>query len=111
MKKRSWVTITIIVAVIILAIVLINASKNGVSKETAMCIANNSILYVQFGCHACEIQEEMFGENYQYLNVIDCWFERERCEGITFTPTWLINNEKYDEVQTIEKLKELTGCT
>ena len=110
MKKRSWVTITIIVAVIILAIVLINASKNGVSKETAMCIANNSILYVQFGCHACEIQEDMFGENYQYLNVIDCWFERDKCEGIIYTPTWIINEKKYDEVQSIQKLKELTGC-
>ena len=111
MKKGNLITITVIAAVIILAIVLINQSPNGVSKETAMCIGNNSILYVQFGCHACEIQAEMFGKNYQYLNVIDCWFEREKCEGIIYTLTWVINNEKYDEGQSLEKLKELTGCT
>ena len=110
MKKRSLITITIIVAVIILAIILINRSPNGVSKETTMCIANNSELYVQFGCHACKIQEDMFGENYQYLNSIDCWFEIERCPGIFSTPTWIINDTKYTGVQSIETLKKLTGC-
>ncbi len=110
MKKRSLITITVIVAVIIFAIILINSSQNKVSKETTMCIANNSILYFQYGCHACEIQEEMFGDNFQYLNSIDCWFEIERCPSITHTPTWVINEEKYADVLSIEKLKELTGC-
>ncbi len=111
MKKRSLITITIIVAVTIFSIILINtSSSNGVSKDTAMCIADNTTLYTQLGCHACEIQEEMFGENYQYLNTIDCWFEIEKCPGIISTPTWVINGEKYSNVQTIQKLKELTGC-
>lgn len=110
MKKRSLITITIIVAVIILSIILINASKNGVSQKTAMCIGENSELYTQLGCHACEIQEEKFGASYQYLNVIDCFFERDKCSDIQVTPTWIINGQKYTRVQSIEKLKELTGC-
>ncbi len=109
MKKRLWITIAIIIAVIILSAIILSRG-NGVSKETTMCIANNSELYVQLGCHACENQEKLFGSNYKYLNVIDCWFEREKCLEIEKVPTWIIKGEKYTGVQSIEKLKELTGC-
>jgi len=110
MKKSSLITIIVIVAIIIFAIVLIKSTSNGVSKETTMCIAASSEFYTQLGCHACEIQEEMFGKNSQYLTLIDCWTERDKCTEITHTPTWVINNQEYIGVQTIEKLKELTNC-
>ena len=110
MKKRSWVTFIVIIAVIILAIALMNRSSNGVSKKTTICIADNSELYVQLGCHACENQEKLFGNNYQYLNATDCFYERDNCSEIQATPTWIINGEKYVGAQDIEKLKELTNC-
>ena len=52
----------------------------------------------------------MFGKNRQYLNTIDCWYEKEKCSEIQYTPTWIIKGEKYAETLSIEKLKELTGC-
>ena len=52
----------------------------------------------------------MFGDNLQYLNIIDCFYDRTQCEGITGTPTWIINGEAYKGVQNIDRLKELTGC-
>ena len=110
MKKNNLITILIILAIIIFSVFILIRSSPGISKETAMCIKNNSILYVQLGCHACESQKELFGDSSQYLNVIDCWFERDKCEGITATPTWIINNETYVGVQSIKKLRELTGC-
>ena len=109
MKKRSLITILVILGVIIISIIIIN-SGNGVSQQTAMCIGENSEFYVQLGCNACRHQEEMFGENKKYLNIIDCWFEGEKCLNIEYTPTWIIKGEKYIGVQSIEKLKELTGC-
>ena len=109
MKKRSLITILVILGVIVISMIIIN-SGNGVSKETAMCIGENSELYVQLGCNACRHQEEMFGENKKYLNIIDCWYERDKCSNIEYTPTWIINGEKYTGVQSIEELKELTGC-
>ncbi len=110
--KKSWITILVIIAVVILAVFLIRKNSNIVSKETAVCIGNNSVIYTQLGCHACEIQEKMFGDNYQYLNQIDCIFEGEKCiqEQITATPTWIINSKKYVGIQSIETLKNLTGC-
>lgn len=111
MKKRLWITIMVIIGVVVFAFLIKNGFVNGnTSQQIAECIGENSVLYVQLGCHACENQEKLFGENYQYLNVIDCWYERDKCEDITATPTWIINGEKYVGVQTIEKLKELTGC-
>ena len=110
MKKKSGITLVVIVGVIILAIILMNRPKNNVPEEITKCIGENSKLYVQLGCHACKTQEEIFGEDYQYLDVIDCFYEKDKCADIQATPTWVINNEKITGVKTIEELKELTGC-
>ena len=106
----------IILAVIILALTIINSlpknnpPQNGTMEEFSKCLGSKAILYTQLGCHACEIQEQMFGDNYQYLNVVDCFYEQERCSEITHTPTWEINGNKIRAVQSIKTLKELSGC-
>ena len=110
MKKKKGVTFIIILVVLILAIIIMTRSHPETSKEVAECIGKNSKLYTQLGCNHCEQQEDLFGDNYQYLDVTDCWFERDKCEGIEFTPTWVIKGEKYEEVLSIKKLQELTGC-
>ncbi len=109
-KNKKWVSFVVIVAVIILAIIIMNKPTPETSKEIAECIGKNSKLYVQLGCHGCAAQEELFGDSYQYLDIIDCWFERDKCEGITGTPTWVIKGEHYEEVLSIKKLQEITGC-
>ena len=110
MKKRSYITLGIILAVILFAYFTLNKTSPEIDKEVAQCIGENSLLYVQLGCSHCEDQEKMFGDNYQYLNVIDCFFELEKCGEITATPTWVIKGQKYSGVQKIDKLRELTGC-
>ena len=108
--KKKFVTVLIILGVIILSIIILNKSNSHVSEDVAKCIGQNSTLYVQLGCHACKTQEEMFGENYKYLDVVDCFYEMDKCSEIRYTPTWIIKWEKYVDNQSIEKLKELTGC-
>lgn len=110
MKKRKIITILIILGVIIFSILIINKPYSKTSEKTAKCIGKNAILYIQLGCHACQIQENIFGKNYDYLNVVDCFYERDKCTEIKATPTWIINKKEYRGVQSIEKLKELTGC-
>jgi len=114
MKKdtKIYLSLVVIIILIIIGIFWIKNDNGIVSEETSKCIGENSLLYSQTGCSACKVQEEMFGENYQYLNDIDCKVETQKCidAQITGTPTWIINEEKYPGVQTIEKLKELTGC-
>jgi len=110
LTKNEAITIVIILAVIIIAIFALQKGYPETDKEISQCIGENSILYSRLGCHFCEIQEDAFGDNYQYLTVIDCFFETDKCEGIASTPTWVIDGEKYIGAKTVEKLKELTGC-
>ena len=110
MKKRSAITLIIIFGVLILVLGITRIPHEEIDKITAQCIGKDSVLYIQLGCSHCEDQEEMFGNNYQYLNVVDCFFDKDLCTDITVTPTWIINNQKYEGVQEISKLKELTGC-
>jgi len=112
MKKDLIITIGVILAVIILAYAVLSTTKPNppTSEDVVKCIGEKSTLYVQLGCHACETQEELFGESYEMLNVVDCFYEREKCEGIRVTPSWKVNGELMEGVKSIEKLKELTGC-
>ncbi len=116
MKKRTkslLVTIAIIAAIALISIFALtkNPSSN-TDAETAKCIGRNSVLYTQLGCSHCKDQEDLFGENTQYLNIVDCFYDNQPCidNNITGTPTWIIHNEKYLGVQSIDKLKTLTGC-
>ena len=110
MKYKKWVTWVVILAVLVLAVIILMKPAPETDEEIAKCIGRNSKLYVQLGCPACESQKNIFGENYQYLDITDCWFEREKCTEITHTPTWIIKGEKYEEVFSIEKLQELAEC-
>jgi hypothetical protein len=108
-RFATWGIIILIVFIVFLIVYDFNKSE-GTTKEIAKCIGENSLLYTQLGCHACEIQEKMFGENYKYLEIVDCFYEREKCVGIEATPTWKIKEKLYRGVQSIEDLQELTGC-
>lgn len=110
-KKGNWVTWIVIISVLIIALIIMSRpGEPPTDKATAQCIGENSVLYVQLGCPHCETQEEMFGSNKKYLEIIDCFYQRDQCEEISATPTWLINGEYHEGVQSIEKLKSLTNC-
>lgn len=114
MKKetKTYFVLVVIVILIIFTIFWLKKDPKEVEKDLAKCIGKNSELYLKLGCSACKTQEEIFGKNYNYLNSTDCFYEREKCLNaeIEYTPTWIINEEKIIGVQSIEQLKELTGC-
>ena len=114
-KKETIASIVVILAVLIFASYLIfNKASVQTSADVAKCIGQNSLLYTQTGCSHCKDQEDLFRNNTQYLNMIDCLKDgnMQKCidAKIEGTPTWIIKNQSYVGVQTIEKLKELTGC-
>ena len=99
---------------LICILILISGCNNNpsIDKKTASCIAENSVVYISTGCSACAKQKNLFGDYYNDLNKIDCAITPEKCREaeITAVPTWIINNEKILGVQSIEELKQLTGC-
>ena len=112
MVKKLVINVTIIVLVITLAIYIINQRNNlpETTEEITKCIANHSILYIQNGCIHCIKQEKLFGENFKFVNYINCSEDFSKCANIEATPTWVINNEKLTGVKEISNLQELTGC-
>ena len=120
MRKEKLITVGIIVFILLVAggvIYLKSTSfsiKDFPAEEVAKYIGEHSTLYVQTGCIHCKEQEDLFGSNVKYLNIIDCISSSENIQacidaGIESTPTWIINGEKYVGILSIEKLKELTG--
>ena len=113
MKKGTLITLIIIIAVILFAIYIETRPSPEISEELAKCIGENAIVYSQTGCHFCEIQKDMFGDNYKFIPDFNCNSDNwETCQklGITGTPTWEINGEFYRGIKTIEVLQQLTGC-
>ncbi len=87
-------------------------SNSSIDAETAKCIASNSKIYISSGCHACNLQKEIFGDSFSYLNVVDCKINTQECleKGVTEVPTWFFVDKQVSGVQTEERLKEYTGC-
>ncbi len=113
MKSKKVVVIGIIVVIVVVLFIIFNQkSTPETSEEIAKCIGEKSTLYVQLGCSACKIQEDMFGKYYKHLDKVDCFFNSGACKDKTIesTPTWIIKNEKYKGVQNITTLQQLTGC-
>lgn len=104
----------IIATLTILLFLLTACSSNteGITKYEAECIAEHSTLYISNGCIACSKQESILGENFQYLNTIDCKQDPSECanHNILAVPTWIINEKEYTGYKQIEELKQLTGC-
>lgn len=110
-NKSRLTTIAIIIAIILISFFSLRPSKSILTnEETIKCIGERSTLYVQLGCSHCKTQEDLFGDNLEYINLIDCFYETEKCADIKGTPTWDINGDIITGVQSIETLKELTKC-
>ena len=110
-KKKVLGNIIFVIAMIIILYVLFYNPAEKTDQDTIECLAKKSTVYVQLGCSACDAQEETFGkENWAKLNVVDCFFEQEKCQGITSTPTWIINGEQHIGAKSIAQLKDIAEC-
>ena len=115
MKKNTKIYLfsaLIIIAIIVLIYFIKNYNSEELTESQARCISEKSIVYSQTGCHHCIAQKKKLGNFTSFFNIIECDKEPEKCSevGIRYTPTWIINQKKYEGLQTIKQLKELTGC-
>ena len=89
--KSRLITLGLVVGVVLLAVAIILIKPYLITDwpaDIVQCIGANSTLYVQKGCHACATQEDEIGKNKEFLNIIDCFYDKEKCLNITATPTW-----------------------
>lgn len=111
-KSKKYVVASSIVLLVILAVgffVYSTYAKPSVLDGFAKCLADKGVvLYGADWCQYTKAQRAMFGSSFKHLNYKDI---SERGDlNIKITPTWIINSNFYERVQSFETLASLTGC-
>ena len=86
-----------------------DSDKTDVTSISQCSYEKGATLYVSDNCGECREQEDIFGEDLEYIKIVDCEDGCKRKDVKTF-PTWVINGKKYHEVISPEELGMLTGC-
>ncbi len=110
-KKSRWKIYLGIAGMLIIAIIVYSAysaTKPGPYDSFAKCLTEKgAVVYGAIDwCKYTQAQKGMFGNSWKYLNYQDF----TKLPGIKKTPTWVINEKWFENVQPFEKLSELTGC-
>ena len=98
---KIYLSLGVIVILIIIGIYLVKNLKDSeeLDEDTMKCLASNSIMYSQNGCSHCITQKNILGNYTGLFNIIECNEDDnlKKCSdaGITATPTWIINSQKY----------------
>ncbi len=118
MKKSTKILAAIIILVLaVLFFTRNNEVEAGKYDEFTKCLTEqDAIFYGSFQCSHCTTQKNLFGNSMQYINYIECGPlggpQILACQqaGVDSYPTWIIKGKKYEGVQQLNKLAELTGC-
>lgn len=111
-NKKKFLIVSIISVVFILifggiGLGYINRLKPAPLDDFAQCLSEKgAIMYGATFCQYTHAQKAMFGNSIRFIDSRD--FTED--PTITITPTWLIDGEYYENVQTFNRLSQLTGC-
>lgn len=115
MIKKFWKNPMVwIVGIVVLVLAFVVwPDGSGEYDDFAKCLADSrAVMYGTDWCGHCNNQKEMFGKSFEFVNFVNCDFQREECliAGVESYPTWNIAGENYVGVQSLERLGELSGC-
>ena len=103
-KKKKFIIIIAIVLIIIGAGITYGSLSPGKYDDFAKCLTEKgAVMYGEDWCQYTQGQKRMFGRSFKYINY-------EVKTGLKLRPTWIINGETHERVQSFEALSELTGC-
>ena len=109
-KKILIISIVSVVFVLIIGSIgfsYVNSLKPGSLDGFAQCLTEKgAIMYGSTSCQYTHAQKGMFGNSLKFIDSRD--FTED--PNIKKTPTWLINGKYYENVQTLNRLADLTGC-
>src|SRR3989338_9841816 len=103
----SIVSVLLVLAGIGIGVSFANSNKPGQVDNFAKCLTEKGA--VMYGASLCKYtagQKAMFGNSMRLIDYRD--FTKD--PNVEITPTWLINGAYYQNVQTFDKLADLTGC-
>lgn len=113
-KKRFLLTAIItIIVLIITSYVIVRNKPLPNYDEFAQCLTEKgAVMYGTYWCKYCNLQKKEFGDSFRYINYIECSEKPDECteKGIDGFPTWIINDQKYEGRQPLQKLSSITKC-
>lgn len=113
MKKYVFIAVLLISLILFLYTAYARSQRPGKYDYFAKCLTEKgAIIYGNDFCSYTAKQLNFFGKSKEYLNYVKCIDNEALCnsKGVKLTPTWEINNKMYEQVQTFERLAELSGC-
>ena len=112
--KRYFILLGLIIAIIIISLTFyIRAQAPGKYDNFAQCLTEKgAIIYGNDYCQYTNQQLNFFGKSKKYLDYVKCIDNKELCDskGVEITPTWEINGQILEGVQSFERLSTLSGC-
>ncbi len=111
-NKKKIILISIISVIFVLiaggiAFSYINSKKPGPLDDLAKCLTEKgAVMYGASWCKFTAAQKGMFGNSMRFVNYKD--FSENT--DVSTTPTWFINGQKYEKVQSFDRLAAVTGC-
>ncbi|MEK6849013.1 MAG: hypothetical protein AABY01_00415 [Nanoarchaeota archaeon] len=105
-KKIYWTSG--IVLTLVLLIAGIAFAMPGRLDSFAKCLSEkDAVMYGAIEwCSYTQDQAGMFGKSFKFITYED----HTNGPNIKKTPTWQINGQMYENVQSLERLSALTGC-
>ena len=112
-RKYAIFSLIILILIFSVASVYSYMKKPGSNDSFAKCISEKgAVIYGNDFCQYTNKQLNYFGNSKKYLNYVKCIDNKELCDSkaIKVTPTWEINGQMYEQVQTFEKLSAVSRC-
>ena len=103
-KNRIIFGVIAVIVAIILGGIITAAVSPGRYDDFAKCLTDKGVvMYGENWCQYTNAQKAMFGKSFQHINYVEK-------EDLARRPTWVINGETYETVQSFQRLAELSGC-
>ncbi|MFH1420518.1 MAG: thioredoxin domain-containing protein [Candidatus Aenigmatarchaeota archaeon] len=118
MKSKILILLMAIVAIVAVAgCTFLQPTGSAVTSdidETALAkflTEKGAVMYGTEWCSHCQTQKALFGDDFKYINFVNCDTQTALCDasGVRGYPTWIINGQKYEGEQTIDRLAQLVG--
>lgn len=103
-RKVKILAISFVVFLIIGSLTAYSLMSPGKYDNFAKCLTEKgAVMYGENWCQYTQAQKGMFGKSFKYINY-------EVKTDLNRRPTWIIDGESYETVQSFERLSTLTGC-
>ena len=111
-KKTKYYAAGAVIIVLIIAGIaysVYSMSRPGQYDSFAKCLTEKgAVMYGAMDwCKFTQAQKGMFGKSFKYVN----YHDESELANLKTRPTWVINGQWYEKVQSFERLAEVTGCT